>query len=54
MLQSLNFGFRMKFFYAVDYVKVEGISSDIPCCTISFTFRHVRKLRVFIPKLVLR
>jgi len=50
MLQSLNLGF----FYTVDYVKVEGISSDIPCCTISFTFRHVRKLRVIILKLVLR
>jgi len=44
----------MKFFYAVDYVKVEGISSDIPCYTTSFTFRHVKKLRVIIPELVLR
>jgi len=54
MLQSLNFGFRMKFFYTVGNVKVEGISSYIPCCTISFTFRHGRKLRVILPKLVLR
>jgi hypothetical protein len=53
MLQSLNFGFRIKFFYAVDYVKVEGISSDIPCYTVSIIFRHVRKLRV-VPKLVPR
>jgi len=43
MFQSLNFGFRMKFFYAVDYVKVEVISSDMPCCTNSFTFRLGRK-----------
>jgi hypothetical protein len=49
MLQALNFGFL----YTADYVKVEGISSDIPCCTISFTFRHVGKLRVMILKLVL-
>jgi hypothetical protein len=54
MLQSLNFGFRMNFFYSVDYVKVEGISSDILCCTISITFRHVRKLTVIIPELILR
>jgi hypothetical protein len=54
MLQSLNFSFRIKLFYAVDYVKVEGIPSGILCYAVSVIFRHVRKLRVIIPNLVLR